>query len=133
MATQLQVHEAQAAQIYQLVVRNHPVYNEPLRPTQIGRGLQELGIGWIATHSPQATGRVERDEEWCDPLGLQSRAGGGFGHGAIVAITTQGGAVRDTTSVQETLPAAGLAVAAPDRHADRQRPVRSLRTRHAKS
>jgi transposase len=31
--------------------------------------------------------------------------------GAIVAITTQGGAVGDTTSVQETLPAAGFAVA----------------------
>jgi len=29
----------------------------------------------------------------------------------IVAITTQGGAVGDTTSVQETLPAAGFAVA----------------------
>jgi transposase len=31
--------------------------------------------------------------------------------GAIVAITTQGGAVGDTTSVEETLPAAGFAVA----------------------
>jgi transposase len=30
--------------------------------------------------------------------------------GVIVAITTQGGAVGDTTSVEETLPAAGLAV-----------------------
>jgi transposase len=28
--------------------------------TQIGRGLRELGIGWIAAHSPQAKGRVER-------------------------------------------------------------------------
>jgi transposase len=33
---------------------------EPLPPTQIGRGLQELGIVWIAAHSPQAKGRVER-------------------------------------------------------------------------
>lgn len=33
---------------------------EPLPPTQIGRALQELGIGWIAAHSPQAKGRVER-------------------------------------------------------------------------
>ena len=31
--------------------------------------------------------------------------------GAIVAITTHGGAAGDTTSVQETLPAAGVAVA----------------------
>ena len=28
--------------------------------TQIGRALQELGIVWIAAHSPQAKGRVER-------------------------------------------------------------------------
>ena len=31
-----------------------------LPPTQIGRALQELGIVWIAAHSPQAKGRVER-------------------------------------------------------------------------
>ncbi len=30
------------------------------RLTQIGRGLRELGIGWIAAHSPPAKGRVER-------------------------------------------------------------------------
>ena len=29
-------------------------------PTQIGRALPELGIVWIAAHSPQAKGRVER-------------------------------------------------------------------------
>jgi transposase len=28
--------------------------------TQIGRALQELGIGWIPAHSPQAKGRIER-------------------------------------------------------------------------
>ncbi len=28
--------------------------------TQIGRALKELGVGWIAAHSPQAKGRVER-------------------------------------------------------------------------
>jgi transposase len=33
---------------------------EPLPPTQIGRALGELGIVWIAAHSPQAKGRVER-------------------------------------------------------------------------
>src|SRR5664279_4011532 len=30
-------------------------------PTQIGRGLRELGIAWITAHSPQAKGRVERN------------------------------------------------------------------------
>ena len=33
---------------------------EPMPPTQIGRALAELGIVWIAAHSPQAKGRVER-------------------------------------------------------------------------
>jgi hypothetical protein len=33
---------------------------EPLPPTQIGRALAEVGILWIAAHSPQAKGRVER-------------------------------------------------------------------------
>ena len=40
--------------------KNHPVRDEPLPPTQIGRALKELGIGWIGAHSPQAKGRVER-------------------------------------------------------------------------
>ena len=30
-------------------------------PTQIGRALRELGIAWIAAHSAQAKGRVERN------------------------------------------------------------------------
>lgn len=33
---------------------------KPMPPTQIGRALAELGIVWIAAHSPQAKGRVER-------------------------------------------------------------------------
>lgn len=43
--------------------KNHQQREEPLPPTQIGRALQELGIGWIAAHSPQAKGRVERSFE----------------------------------------------------------------------
>lgn len=43
---------------------NHPPQrDEQLRDspprTQIGRALQELGIAWIAAHSPQAKGRIE--------------------------------------------------------------------------
>jgi transposase-like protein len=30
------------------------------QPTQIGRALKELNIEWIAAHSPQAKGRIER-------------------------------------------------------------------------
>jgi hypothetical protein len=33
---------------------------QAMPPTQIGRALQELQIVWIAAHSPQAKGRVER-------------------------------------------------------------------------
>jgi DNA-binding IscR family transcriptional regulator len=33
---------------------------DPLPPTQIGRALAELGVVWIAAHSPQAKGRIER-------------------------------------------------------------------------
>jgi len=40
--------------------KNHPARDQELPPTQIGRALRELGIGWIAAHSPQAKGRVER-------------------------------------------------------------------------
>ncbi|MBA2534822.1 MAG: ISNCY family transposase [Rubrobacter sp.] len=40
--------------------KNNGSREEPLPPTQIGRALQELNIGWIAAHSPQAKGRVER-------------------------------------------------------------------------
>lgn len=34
--------------------------HKAMPPTQIGRALQELHIVWIAAHSPQAKGRVER-------------------------------------------------------------------------
>jgi transposase len=33
---------------------------QPLPPTQLGRALKQLGIGWIGAHSPQAKGRIER-------------------------------------------------------------------------
>ena len=44
---------------------NHPARQAedeawPEALTQIGRALKELGIGWIAAHSPQAKGRIER-------------------------------------------------------------------------
>jgi transposase len=41
---------------------NKHLSDDPAR-TQIGRALEELGIGWIAAHSPQAKGRVERSFE----------------------------------------------------------------------
>jgi len=44
--------------------RDEPgVEQDPVKmpPTQIGRALRELGITWIAAHSAQAKGRVERN------------------------------------------------------------------------
>ncbi len=46
------------------VVNRPPQLDEQLagQPalSQIGRALRELGIGWIAAHSPQAKGRIEK-------------------------------------------------------------------------
>lgn len=39
--------------------REEDLAAEPAR-TQIGRALAELGVEWIAAHSPQAKGRIER-------------------------------------------------------------------------
>ena len=53
------------ASLFQTAVKA-PRYAEAARdlpelpPTQIGRALRELSIVWIAAHSPQAKGRVER-------------------------------------------------------------------------
>lgn len=40
--------------------KNHAVRDEPLPPTQIERALNELAVGRLGAHSPQAKGRVER-------------------------------------------------------------------------
>src|SRR5207247_8363439 len=49
-----------------LLIRNDPHWSiaEELagtqHPTHLGRMLQDLGIGYVAAHSPQAKGRIER-------------------------------------------------------------------------
>jgi hypothetical protein len=43
--------------------QNQTEWRQADRPTQIGRALRELGIGWSAAHSPQAKGRIERSFE----------------------------------------------------------------------
>jgi hypothetical protein len=55
------------AALFQTAPKTHRQWTElnreerhPLPPTQIGRALRELGIIWIAAHSPQAKGRIER-------------------------------------------------------------------------
>src|ERR1700682_6128219 len=52
-------------------LRGHPAR------TQFGRALNELGIEWIAAHSPQAKGRIERLLETLqDRLGKEMRLAG---------------------------------------------------------
>lgn len=50
------------ASLFQVNPRLHYNKHLPEEPgkTQIGRALEELRIGWIAAHSPQAKGRIER-------------------------------------------------------------------------
>jgi transposase len=50
------------ASLFTINRRLHYNKHLPAEPgkTQIGRALEELGIGWIAAHSPQAKGRIER-------------------------------------------------------------------------
>src|ERR1700691_1774106 len=64
---------------------------------------------WVNPHDRDA--EVTKMKHGATHLAYKAEQAVDLETGAIVAITTQGGAVGDTTSVQETLPAAGLAVA----------------------
>ena len=64
---------------------------------------------WVNPHDPEA--EVTKMKHGTTHLAYKAEQAVDLDTGAIVAITTQGGAVGDTTSVQETLPAAGMAVA----------------------
>ena len=64
---------------------------------------------WVNPHDRDA--EVTKMKNGATHLAYKAEQAVDLDTGAIVAITTQGGAVGDTTSVEETLPAAGLAVA----------------------
>ena len=64
---------------------------------------------WVNPHDPDA--EVTKMKDGATHLAYKAEQAVDLDTGAIVAITTQGGAVGDTTSVLETLPAAGVAVA----------------------
>ncbi len=64
---------------------------------------------WVNPHDRDA--EVTKMKNGATHLAYKAEQAVDLDTGAIVAITTQGGAVGDTSSVQETLPAAGLAVA----------------------
>jgi transposase len=64
---------------------------------------------WVNPHDRDA--EVTKMKNGAMHLAYKAEQAVDLDTGAIVAITTQGGAVGDTTSVQGTLPAAGFAVA----------------------
>jgi transposase len=64
---------------------------------------------WVNPHDRDA--EVTKMKNGATHLAYKAEQAVDLDTGAIVAITTQGGAVGDTTSVEETLPAAGFAVA----------------------
>jgi transposase len=64
---------------------------------------------WVNPHDRDA--EVTKMKNGATHLAYKAEQAVDLDTGAIVAITTQGGAAGDTTSVQETLPAAGFAVA----------------------
>lgn len=59
-------------------------------PTQIGRALRELNITWIAAHSPQAKGRVERSFDTAqDRLVKEMRVAGVKNAGAGQSVSSR--------------------------------------------
>ena len=64
---------------------------------------------WVNPHDPEA--EVTKMKDGTTHLAYKAEQAVDLQTGAIVAITTHGGAVGDSESVQETLPAAGEAVA----------------------
>ncbi len=64
---------------------------------------------WVNPHDPQA--EITRMKDGRTGLAYKAEHAVDMDTGAIVAVTTHGGAEGDTTSVGETLPAAGEAVA----------------------
>ena len=83
---------------------------------------------WMNPHDREA--EVTKMKNGATHLAYKAEQAVDLDTGAIVAITTQGGAVGDTTSVQETCRLSGGRA---DRHAHREGPVQSSRTRAVRS
>jgi transposase len=64
---------------------------------------------WVNPHDPEA--QITRMKDGRTGLAYKAEHAVDMDTGAIVAMTTHGGAVGDTTSVEQTLPAAGEAIA----------------------
>ena len=80
-----------------------------LRRLDRRRKKKGSNVEWANPHDPEA--QITRMKDGRTALAYKAEHAVDMDTGAIVAVTTHGGAVGDTTSVGETLPAAGEAVA----------------------
>ncbi len=83
--------------------------DEELRRADRKRKNKASNADWVNPHDPEA--EVTKMKDGSTHLAYKAEQAVDLDTGAIVALTTHGGAVGDTTSVKETLPAAGWAVA----------------------
>jgi transposase len=83
--------------------------DQELRRADRKRKKKASNEEWVNPHDRDA--EVTKMKDGSTHFAYKAEQAVDLDTGAIVAITTQGGAVGDTTSIQETLPAAGLAVA----------------------
>ena len=80
-----------------------------LRRMDRGRAKKASNAEWVNPHDPEA--EITRMKDGRTALAYKAEQAVDLVTGAIVAITAEGGATGDSESVQQTLPAAGEAVA----------------------
>src|SRR5215475_3658231 len=83
--------------------------DEELRRADRRRKKKACNEDWQNPHDPEA--EVTKMKDGSTHFAYKAEQAVDLDTGAIVAITTQGGATGDTASMEETFPAAGLAVA----------------------
>ena len=83
--------------------------DEELRRADRKRKKKASNEDWMNPHDPEA--EVTKMKDGSTHFAYKAEQAVDLDTGAIVAVTTHGGATGDTASLEETLPAAGLAVA----------------------
>jgi len=86
-----------------------PSDDEAVRRMDRKRKKKTSNEEWVNPHDPEA--EVTKMKDGTTHLAYKAEQAVDLETGAIVAMTTHGGATGDSESVQETLPAAGVAVA----------------------
>jgi len=86
-----------------------PSDDEAVRRMDRKRKKKTSNEEWVNPHDPEA--EVTKMKDGTTQLAYKAEQAVDLETGAIVAITTHGGAAGDSESVRETLPAAGVAVA----------------------